>query len=66
MIVRASRAQRLTQLDWKDIAEAHRLRGEVTEALAAAEQAAAQGGPIDAAIRPLLVSLRAQAAKESR
>jgi hypothetical protein len=65
MIVRASRAPRLTQLDLKDIAEAHRLRGEVREALAAAEQAAARGGPIDAAVRPLLVSLRAQAARES-
>lgn len=66
MIVRASRARRLTQIDLKDIAEAHRLRDEVPEALAAAEQAAAQGGPIDAAVRPLLVSLRAQAARESR
>jgi hypothetical protein len=66
MIVRASRAPRLTQLDLKDIAEAHRLRGEVHEALAAAEKAAALGGPVDAAVRPLLVSLRAQAAKEPR
>jgi hypothetical protein len=66
MIVRASRAPRLTQIDLKDIAEAHRLRGEVPEALAAAERAAAQGGPIDAAVRPLLVSLRAQAAREPR
>lgn len=66
MIVRASRAPRLTQLDLKDIAEAHRLRGEVPEALAAAERAEAQGGPIDAALRPLLVSLRAQAARETQ
>ena len=65
LIVRSSRARRLTQMDLKDIAEAHRLRGEVPEALAAAEQAAAIGGPLDATLRPLLVSLRAQAARES-
>jgi hypothetical protein len=63
-IERASKTRRHTQLDLRDIAEAHRIRGEIPEALAALEAAVALGGPLDLALRPDLVSLRAQARKE--
>lgn len=64
MIERASKTRRHTQLDLRDIAEAHRIRGELPEALAALEQAVALGGPLDLELRPSLVSLRAQTRKE--
>lgn len=63
-IERASKTRRHTQLDLRDIAEAHRLRGELEPALAALEQAVALGGPLDLDLRPSLVSLRAQLRKE--
>ena len=64
MIERASKTRRHTQLDLRDIAEAHRLRGEYAEAVAALDQAVALGGPLDLDLRPALVSARAQARKE--
>ncbi|RIL02765.1 MAG: hypothetical protein DCC71_16065 [Proteobacteria bacterium] len=63
LVERASKTRRHTQLDLRDIAEAHRLRGEIPQALAALEQAVALGGPLDRDLRPQLVSLRAQAAR---
>jgi hypothetical protein len=63
-IARAEKSPRHTQLDLRDIAEAHRLRGENAEAIAALERAIELGGPIDAEVRPALVVLRAQAARE--
>ena len=63
-IERAGRTRRHTQLDLRDIAEAHRLRGEYADALAALEQAVELGGPLDRDLRPMLVSLRAQVQKE--
>lgn len=64
-IERASKTRRHTQLDLRDIAQAHRLRGELRESLAALEQALALGGPLDLELRPELVSVRAQLAKEN-
>jgi hypothetical protein len=64
LIGRAEKTRRHTQLDLRDIAEAHRLRGETREALAAIERAIALGGPLDLDLRPKLVALRAQLAKE--
>lgn len=59
-IERASKTRRKTQLDWRDIAEAHRRRGEIAEAIRALDQAVALGGPIDAEVRRSADSLRAQ------
>jgi len=66
LIARAEKTRRHTQLDLRDIAQAHRMRGETTEALAALEAAVALGGPLDLELRPMLVSLRAQAQKEKQ
>jgi hypothetical protein len=64
LIARAAKTPRHTQLDLRDIAEAHRLRGEVAEAIQALEEAVLMRGPLDAELRPELVALRAQAARE--
>jgi len=66
LVERASKTRRHTQLDLRDIAEAHRLRGENAAALAALEEAVALGGPLDLELRPSLVALRAQVQKETR
>ena len=64
LIARAAKIPRHTQLDLRDIAEAHRLRGELAEAIQALEEAVRMRGPLDAELRPELVALRAQAARE--
>ena len=64
LIERSRKTPRHTQMDLRDIAEAHRLRGENAEAIAALERAIEMGGPIDPELRPALVGLRAQAARE--
>ena len=64
LIARAAKTPRHTQMDLRDIAEAHRLRGELAEAIEALELAVLMRGPLDAELRPTLVSLRAQAARE--
>jgi hypothetical protein len=66
LVERAEKTRRHTQLDLRDIAEAHRLRGELPYALAALEQALALGGPIDADLRARAVALRAQIQREKR
>jgi hypothetical protein len=62
---RAAKTPRHSQMDLRDIAEAHRMRGETAEAIAVLERALAMGGPIDLELRPKLVGLRAQAAREN-
>jgi hypothetical protein len=57
----AARRRRLTQLDLRDLAEAHRLREEWPEAVAALERALVLGGPLDAELRPALAAARARA-----
>ncbi len=64
LIARAEKTPRHTQMDLRDIAEAHRIRGELGEAVDALEQALQMGGPLDSELRPKLVALRAQAARE--
>jgi hypothetical protein len=61
VIERAAKTRRHTQLDLRDIAEAHRRRGELPAAIARLEQAVALGGPIQSELRSKLVGLRAQA-----
>jgi len=46
-IARASKTRRHTQIDLREIADAHIIRGELAEARARIEQAVALGGPID-------------------
>jgi hypothetical protein len=64
LVARASRTRRHTQLDLRDVAEAHRLRGELPQAIAALERAVALGGPVDLDLRAKLVALRAQQGRE--
>ena len=64
MIARAAKTPRHTQMDLRDIAEAHRIRGELAEAIQALEEAVLMRGPLDTELRPKLVALRAQAARE--
>jgi hypothetical protein len=64
LIARASKTPRHTQMDLRDIAEAHRIRGELAQAIEALERAILMRGPLDAELRPKLVALRAQAARE--
>jgi hypothetical protein len=64
LIARAAKTPRHTQMDLRDIAEAHRVRGETAEAIEALERAVLMRGPLDAELRPRLVGLRAQAARE--
>lgn len=60
LIERSSRTRRKTQLDLRDVAEAHRRRGEIAEALATLDEAIALGGPIDAEVRRSADALRAR------
>jgi hypothetical protein len=57
----ASRRGRLTQLDLRDLADAHRQRGEWEQAVAMLERAIALGGPLDAELGPALALARKQA-----
>ena len=56
--------ERKTQLDWRDFAEAYRIRGRRAEAAAALEQGIALGGPLDAMLKTELARLRAAAPKD--
>lgn len=60
VIARASTLHRRTQLDLRDLAEAHVRRGELVEALRALDEAAALGGPIDPDIASRRAALRAR------
>ena len=66
LVARASKTPRHTQMDLRDIAEAHRVRGEFAEAVAVLERAVLMRGPLDAELRPKLVALRAQAARDKQ
>jgi len=66
LVARASKTPRHTQMDLRDIAEAHRVRGEIAEAIEALERAVLLRGPLDAELRPKLVALRAQAARDKQ
>ena len=65
-IAAANGRARLTQLDLRDLAAAHRRRGELDRALAALERALAQGGPLDAELRAEQRSLRAEVERRAR
>lgn len=50
---------RMSQTHLRDVARAHRLRGETTSAIEALERALEQGGPLDAMLRQELARARA-------
>jgi hypothetical protein len=59
-----TRRERVSQIDLRDLAEAHRLRGETAEAVAALERALALGGPLEPELRPALAAARARLRRE--
>jgi hypothetical protein len=65
VVANASRHGRLTQADLRDIAEAHRLRGEYELAIETLERAIALGGPLTPQLRPQLARLRLEAEREA-